>query len=78
MSAGARVAIFVALLTAIFVVAALAGRALHPGSAADGGGKRATAATAAAGDAGEHAGRGAHPGKRAVRGAAALCAPVAP
>ncbi|MDX6720654.1 MAG: hypothetical protein QOJ63_2908 [Solirubrobacteraceae bacterium] len=36
MSAGARVAIFVALLAAIFVVAALAGRALHPGGADDG------------------------------------------
>jgi hypothetical protein len=51
MSAGARVAIFVALLAVIFVVAILAGRALHPRSAADdatsSGGRRATASVRA-------------------------------
>jgi hypothetical protein len=53
MSAGARIAIFVALLAVIFVVAALVGRAVHPRSAADGatrsGGAHATAAGRAGG-----------------------------
>jgi hypothetical protein len=51
MSAGARVAIFVALLAAIFAVAALAGRALHPDAAphrATASAHRATAAEQAA------------------------------
>jgi len=37
MSAGARVAIFVALLAATFVAAVFAGRAVHPRSGVDGG-----------------------------------------
>lgn len=43
MSAAARVAIFVALLAAIFVVAALAGRAVHPRAAGDAGAQTAGA-----------------------------------
>jgi hypothetical protein len=81
MSAGPRVAIFVALLAAIFVVAVLAGRAMHPRSGGHGasthsGGEGSTRSAAEGGmrSAGEGSARSGGDGTPCSAGAHAIAA----